>query len=296
MYCTLCGRPLPASGICPKCAKLPPQGAAHPLGKTVYDFCDSPALLVLALIWTLATLWAAFFVLWASLLVAPLFLPNALFCLGLWITYSGWRSRHKRAGLSLASGSLLVILTLLTVILTMLCLISFYGIFLCASDRDSYYLVPSLLKLVLAFFLLMPISILFLNKLRKVIRTACGALRGNRGMAVCPIPAIVFCGVFSIGGVLPALFSTRLDSSFQLIDHAISRLPFGLSTLAPRLMDLTWQGLIPVHLGFSVALLVTAVVLILYRNKLRSAMRNIVRSEGTQAPGKREKTGDPVQI
>ncbi len=290
MYCTQCGRPLPSSGICPRCARRPPQGAAHPLGKTVYDFCESPGFLILALVWTLATAWAAFLILRVSPLPAPLFLPNALFCLGLWVTFFSRPSRGKRAGLGLASFSLLLGITMLAICLTVLCLIGFYGIFLCASDRDSNYLVPDFLRLVLVLFLLMPIGILFLNKLRKIVRSAQGTLRGNRGMAVCPVTSILFCVLFTAGGAFLALFAfdTQVSSGLMLMIHTLSRLPLGLNTLISLPEAMSWSFLIPILLGFSAALLITAIILSVYRFKLQRAKKAILRAGGGQPAAKRE--------
>lgn len=293
MYCTQCGRPLPSNGICRKCAKLPPGGAAHPLGKTVYEFCNGPAFLVLTLAWTLAGAWAGFCVLRVSPLPAPLFIPCALFCLGLWITFFSRRSRWKRAGLGLTSGALLAIITLVVILLAALCLICFYGIFLSGSDREYHYLVPSFLKRVLVFFLLMPVGVLFLNKLRKIVRTAWGVLRGNRGMAICPVSSVIFCLVFAVAGGVLTRFSAPAVNSFQLINHALSRLPFVSGEFPPSFVEQIWQWMVPVLLGFSAALLVTGIILAIYRIRLQRAKRDIVRT-GASREGK--KADAPVSV
>lgn len=296
MYCTHCGRPLPSNGICPKCAKSPPRGAAHPMGKTVYDFCKSIPFLLLTLLWTLCTLWLFYCLRQISLWATLVLIPGGFLCLGLWITFFSRKTGGKRAGLRMASGALLAALTLITLLLAALCLVSFYGIFLCTSDSDYTYLVPGFLKLVLVLFLLMPFTILFLNKLRKILRTAQGVLRGNRGMALCPIFAILYCVLFAAGGIALSYFSTQVDGSLALVLHAISRLPFGQNTPLAQLELPAGQTMAPILMGLSASLLVTAVILVIYRVRLYRIKKEIVRTGGPQSPAKGKKADEPVQV
>jgi hypothetical protein len=198
----------------------------------------------------------------------------------MWMTYGCSLPKQKRSGLSLASGSLLAVITLLAVFMALLCLTGLYGIFLSTTDRESYNTLFSYFKLVGILFVLLFLGVLFLNQLRHVLRTSHGVLRGNRGMAECPLRIGVCSILFGFLSLYLAFAIEKRAVALALIEHALNRLPSGLATLAQPLAEADWVWLGPSFIGGAVALIATGVVLIMYWQVLRLARSEILRKGG----------------
>jgi hypothetical protein len=251
------------------------------MGKTVYAFSQGPAFLLLCLIWTLCTLWFLFLQAFAAPVLLVLMIPAVTFCVGLWIAALSTQPVYKRKGLSLASGSILAAQSVLTVVFAALCFAVFYGIFLCTTDRDSYNQLFSTFRLAGVLFFLLLFGILYLNQLRKVVRTAYGTLRGNRGMPKCSLLAPFFSLVFGVVGMVLAFSEEKLDTGFSLLRHALLRMPAALSPVTGRMAAVDWSWIPPALVGLAVALGATAVILVLYLVELRRGRQEVLR-RGTE--------------
>jgi hypothetical protein len=265
------------------------------MGRTIYAFTEGAPFLLLCLIWTLSTVWTGVLLFFSSHVAVIFLIPALLFCAGLWLAYSCGQAKGKRRGLVLASGSLLTILTLLALYFAAMCLTSMYGIFLSTTDRESYDTLFSYFRLVGALFVLMLAGILFLNQLRRVLRTAQGVLRGNRGMADCPLSAGLFSLVFAGLALYLAFATERMNSALTLLQHALTRLPNPFSLLADPLAAADWTWLAPSLIGGAVALAATGVVLIMYWQVLRLSKAEILRKGGHTKKKKKAKSATPSQ-
>lgn len=274
-YCTRCGRKLPASRECPYCSSRYYGRRSQPMIRAVADACSSYVSLALACLWSVSILCLLVF---STLTLNPLALvafPGAFLVVGLWMLYGG-AGRTRRRGLTLVSGALCAMSVITAIALTVLCLLCFGSIFLCTSYQNYDTISTPLLFLAVGLLLALPLTLIFLHKLRRIATTSRSVLLRSRKTVEVSIYAIAIflVGAFFLGWC--AFQASGADQFLLALRTMVEDvLPALFALIFTYLTGISWVGMRIPLLLCAVTSLYSAVAFICYRVRLYQAKKSI---------------------
>ena len=290
-YCTRCGRKLSSSGDCPYCSNRYYGRRSQPVIRAVQNGCSSYTTLVLAGLWTISILSLLVF---SGLTLNPLFLiavPGILVVIGLWMIYGG-EGHTQRMGLTLVSGALMFISILAVLVLTALCMTCFLAIFLCTSEQNYDSISASLLILAVGLLIALPVTAIFLNKVRRIAVTSRSVLLRSRTKVDVPIFAIA---VFLLGApalIFAAINLSNADAFLTELRTMIGGvIPNPYYTIFSWLIGISWEGMLFPFLILAASFLYTFAVLIRYRLRLGKAKKELKEAEAAAKANKKKAMG-----
>ena len=291
-YCTRCGRKLPASGECPYCTNRYYGRRSQPMVHAVLNACSSYVTLVLDCIWTITLLSLLVF---SALTLNPLLLiavPGVLVVIGLWMVYGG-EGHTQRLGLTLISGALQVISLLAALVLIYLCIVCFVSIFLCTTDQNYDTLSTPLLFLSVGLLVALPVSLVFLHKVRRVITTSRSVLLRSRTTVEVSIFAIAVFMLGAVGLIFAALHLSEADTFLSSLRTMVgSVIPDPYYTIFSWMIGISWSGMTLPFILASIAFAYTSAALIRYRVRLYKTKEKMISDAAAAKARKKAASGD----
>ena len=290
-YCTRCGRELSPSGDCPYCSNRYYGRRSQPMVIAVQKGCSSYTTLVLAGLWTISILSLLVF---SGLTLNPLFLaaaPGVLAVIGLWMIYGG-EGHTQRMGLTLVSGALLFISILAVLVLTVLCMTCFLAIFLCTSEQNYDAISAPLLILAVGLLIALPVTAVFLHKVRRIAQTTRSVLLRSRTTVEVSILAIFLFLAGAFGILYAALHLSSADTFLAELRTMVGGvIPNPYYTVFSWLIGISWTGMMFPFMLLAVTFLYTFAVLIRYRVRLGRVKKELKAAAAAEKAARKSAAG-----